>query len=368
MKWVFIIIAAVHGAIHLLGFLKAFNLAPVEQLSAAISKPAGLAWLLTSLLFLGTALLYALQVAWWWKIGLPAIILSQILIISAWGDAKYGTVANLLLLVPVLMALAGDLPTSYRNVFRAEAEKGLKRYTKPDILTEEDITHLPAPVQSYIRYSGAVGKEKIHNFRAVFRGAFRTDPDSEFRPIEAIQYNFFDRPTRLFYIKSNYFGFPMEGLHLYTGSTATMQIKLAHLFEVVSAQGSEMNRSETVTMLNDICFLAPAALIDDQIEWEPIDSTSARASYTIGGYTISATLFFNGTGELINFSSEDRAASVDGEHFENYTWTTPLADYRDFNGRRIASYGEAIWHKPGGEYCYGKFTVQQVDYNYRKVH
>jgi len=364
MKWIFILVAALHGAIHLLGFLKAFNLATVDQLSGSYPKPVGLAWLLAALLFLGMAILYAFNVDWWWKTGLSAIVLSQILILMAWGDAKFGTVANMILLLPVIMALAADLPTSYRNIFRAEAEKGLNRYTKQGILTEEDITHLPAPVQSYIRYSGAIGKEKINHFRVVFRGQFRTDPDSKFRPIQAVQYNFFDKPTRLFYMKASYYGVPMEGLHLYIGTTATMQIKLAHLFEVVSANGPELNKSETVTMLNDICFLAPAALIDDHIAWEPIDSMSARAIYTIGENTVSATLYFNETGELVNFSSDDRAASVDGEHFEYHTWTTPLADYRDFNGRRLASYGEAIWHQPGGEYCYGKFTVQQIDYNY----
>jgi hypothetical protein len=100
-------------------------------------------------------------------------------------------------------------------------------------------------------------------------------------------------------------------------------------------------------LFNDMCFLAPGALIDENIEWEAIDSTTAKATFTNQGNTIKATLYFNDKGELVNFSSEDRAESADGKTFTHYRWTTPLSNYRNFDGRKLASYGEAIWHKTG---------------------
>jgi hypothetical protein len=60
------------------------------------------------------------------------------------------------------------------------------------------------------------------------------------------------------------FGLPVDGLHLYAEPEASMQIKIAHLLQVVDAKGPEMNQSETVTMFNDMCLLAPATLIDIQ--------------------------------------------------------------------------------------------------------
>lgn len=300
---------------------------------------------------------------WWWIIGAVAVILSQALIILYWRDAKFGTIANIILIVPIIIAFAGNLSTSYKNLFRAEAEKGLMRYSKQEILAEEDIKHLPLPIQKYIIYSGAIGKDKVQNFRAVFRGQIKPKPSANFLDFRSVQYNFFDEPTRVFYIESKLFGIPFDGLHLYAGSTATMQIKLGSLFQVVDAQGHEMNKSETVTMFNDMCVLAPATLIDKNIEWKTVNSLTVKARFINKGITITATLFFNEKGELINFSSNDRYESADGKVYKNYKWTTPINKYRDFNERKLASFGELIWHKPEGEFCYGKFNLFAIEYN-----
>ena len=40
-----------------------------------------------------------------------------------------------------------------------------------------------------------------------------------------------------------------------------MEIKLAGLFKVVDACGPEMNRGETVSLFNDMCFMEPGSLI-----------------------------------------------------------------------------------------------------------
>jgi len=267
MRVFFAVLFIIHGLIHLLGFVKASNLAEINQLTQNITKPIGLLWLLVTILFLATSILYYFEKDSWWKIGAATIIVSQILIVFYWSDAKYGTIANLILLVPIVIAFAGNLPTSYKNIFKTEVEKGLKRSSTQEILTNEDINHLPLPVQKYIIYSGVVGKEKVQNFRVVFRGKFKPKPGSDFLDFHAIQYNFFDEPTRAFYIESKMFGIPFDALHLYLGPNATMQVKIASIFKVVDAKGPEMNKSETITLLNDMCFLAPAALIDKNIEW-----------------------------------------------------------------------------------------------------
>ena len=48
---IFIIITTVHGLVHLMGFMKAFNLAKIPQLTANINKPVGVAWLAAFALF-----------------------------------------------------------------------------------------------------------------------------------------------------------------------------------------------------------------------------------------------------------------------------------------------------------------------------
>jgi hypothetical protein len=97
MKTVLIILLVLHGAIHLMGFAKSFDILPVKPLNQYISKPFGVLWLTACLLCFTCALLVLIKSSEWWVIGLTAILLSQILIIRFWKDAKFGTIANVII-------------------------------------------------------------------------------------------------------------------------------------------------------------------------------------------------------------------------------------------------------------------------------
>jgi hypothetical protein len=99
------LLLAVHGALHLLGVAKGFGLAPVEALKLPISRPAGAAWLVAALLFAAAAVLLYAAPGRWWIAAAPALVVSQALIAGAWADARFGTVANALVAVPLAAAL-----------------------------------------------------------------------------------------------------------------------------------------------------------------------------------------------------------------------------------------------------------------------
>ena len=124
-----------------------------------------------------------------------------------------------------------------------------------------------------------------------------------------------------------------------------------------------MNRAETVTLFNDMCLLAPGTLIDPRITWQPVDAITARSRFTYGGQTIAATLFFNSTGELVNFVSDDRSRSELNGTFTARRFSTPVRDYRDFGPVRLMSFGEARWLLPAGEFTYGEFNLVEIAYN-----
>jgi hypothetical protein len=143
-----------------------------------------------------------------------------------------------------------------------------------------------------------------------------------------------------------------------------MRVKAAALVPVVSAAGWEMAQGETVTLFNDMCLMAPAALIDAAIAWEPIDARTVEARFTNAGHTIRAVLTFNETGELTNFVSDDRLqTSADGTTFKRVRWSTPIRGYRRFGASYLPSGGEARWHEPEGEYAYIDLTIDDVQYN-----
>lgn len=96
MKYIFSALLILHGAIHLLGFAKAFNYGTIENIHSTISKPTGLLWLFTCVLFLVAGIAFLAKADWWYWLTFVAVLISTILIISVWKDAKFGTMPILL--------------------------------------------------------------------------------------------------------------------------------------------------------------------------------------------------------------------------------------------------------------------------------
>ncbi len=67
----------------------------------------------------------------------------------------------------------------------------------PEILTDNDLQHLPEPVKKYIRICGFVGKEKISNFFLKASGKIRSSEKSGWMQFTSQQYNFFESPFRI---------------------------------------------------------------------------------------------------------------------------------------------------------------------------
>ncbi|MBK8706528.1 MAG: hypothetical protein IPN33_25145 [Saprospiraceae bacterium] len=171
---------------------------------------------------------------------------------------------RIILLLLALIIIALSLRNWYfEQYYKKDVRLNLSRVSKlqDELLTENDIQHLPPPVQQYLRYAGVLNKPQVHSVKIVFEGQMR-GRDKDWFPFVSEQYNFFDVPTRLFFMKGKMFGINVPGYHAYKNGDASMQIKLFGWFPVVNIKGGDLNKTETVTLFNDMCLLAPATLID----------------------------------------------------------------------------------------------------------
>lgn len=230
-------------------------------------------------------------------------------------------------------------------------------------LTEADIAHLPAPVATWLRRAGALGKPPVTMVHTVFDATLWSAPGSPGMSGLAHQIDVLDPPRRLYFMTTRMYGLPVAVLHDYTPETAGMRVRLARLFDVVDLGGAEFARIETVTFLNDLCLFAPSALAGPGFEWTPVDERSARVRYTVGPNTVTATLFFDEAGDLVDFASDDRADVSGRGEPRRMRWTTPLSEHREIAGRRVPGRGEAIWHRPEGPFTYGTFAMRDVGFN-----
>ena len=125
MKTVLIIIIILHGLIHLMGFVKAFGLANISEMTLPISRGWGLLWLIAALMLILSGVLLLLNVSSWWIPAIIGVILSQILVFAFWQDARFGSIPNVIILIFIVL--------------------GFVRHTPPVSMMKEEIT--PAPYE-----------------------------------------------------------------------------------------------------------------------------------------------------------------------------------------------------------------------------
>lgn len=371
MRWLLLFLMSVHGLIHFVGPAKAFGWAELAQLTQPISRGMAVLWAVAGVTLLASAVVLALAPRAWWMLGIPGVLLSQAVILSAWADARVGTLANLVILAAAVYGVAAHGPWSFRAAYAADVAGGLARESAGPAgigetlpVTQEDLARLPAPVADYLRAVGAVGLPRVSHFRVTMEGRIRQGPGDAWMTFRASQHNFLDRPSRFFFMDARRGGLPVDVYHRYVAGRAAMRVRLVSLLPLVEARGPEMDRAETVTFFNDLVLFAPAALVDTPVRWEAVDERSVRGHFTVGSETVSALLLFDEGGLLADFISGDRAAaSADGASFTRMPWSTPISEWTVMRGRRVPTWGVGRWHAPEGPYAYFEARITDVEVN-----
>jgi hypothetical protein len=173
------------------------------------------------------------------------------------------------------------------------------------LVTEADLAGLPALMQTYLRRVGVVGRPHVRNVRLTFNAQMRSGPSAAWMPATATQYEFFDRPARLFYMTASRAGIPFAVLHRYVAGAATFQVRLAGLIPIVDKKGPGITHDETVTMMNDVVVMAPAAVLDLPFTFETVGPSTLRATFQNAGFLVAAHLTFDDAGDLVGFVSGD---------------------------------------------------------------
>ncbi|MEO8621397.1 MAG: DUF6544 family protein [bacterium] len=368
MRIAFVFLIAAHGMLHLLGAAKAFGWAGLPQLRIPISPIGGALWLLAAIFLLGAAVAFAIGAPWWWALGLPGVVLSQVMIAQSWSDARVGTLANLVILIPLVLLALDTRPSSFRSRFARDRDAllahpvGAASNVAEANVTEGDLASLPALMQTYLRRSGALGRPRIHNMRVRFDAEMRSSATSPWMTATATQYEFFDTPARLFHMNASRGGVPIDVLHRYVDGAATFQVKIAGLFPVVDTHGPVLTRAETVTLMNDIVVMSPAAVLGLPFTWKTLSDRTLLATFSNAGNVVSATLTFDASGDLVGFRSNDRPQEAAGSS-RNVPWSTPISGYGEVDGIRVGILGDANWVEPSGEWTYGRFQIRSIAYN-----
>ncbi len=354
-------IILVHGLIHLMGFVKAFNLAQLSQLTKEISRPMGIAWLVAFLLFLATLLIYIMGINSWWMCALPAVIISQVVIVQSWGDAKFGTIANIIILAAAVVAFGSWRFEKTGDALLDNLLSGLN--VDAGTVTEEVLASKPELIQTWLRRAGVAGKPISTHVHLAQRGRMRTSLEGNWMEFTAEQHFVTTRPSFLWRAKVNM----APGLHLSGRDTlidgrGRMKIKLFSLVSVVDARGEEIDQGTLVRFLSEIVWF-PSAALSDYIRWEELEGNRARAVMTRGDATVSGIFTFHESGDPSGFQAKRYYDRKEGATLEDWEVTVPADGFREFEGRRVPARASVTWRLEKGDFHWLDLEITTIEYN-----
>jgi len=360
MRYVFAILLGLHGLIHLMGFAFALFDTNINKQVLGISKPIGAFWLLTFILFVVSAVQYFGQKKWFF-IAAISIILSQILIITAWKEAKYGSIANILFF---LVAIFDYGQYQFQNKVDKEVSTFLQNTSAPSIYkaNEQRLKQLPDIVRKWLKNSGALNGDRSFTVHLEQEGKMRTKPNGKWMPFEATQY--FDVENASFIwqtkVKSS-FGFSLLGRDKLINGKGEMLIKIAGIVPVVDEKNNhKINSGAMIRYLSEICWF-PSAALSNYITWEAIDSKSAKAVFKVSGQSVSGTFNFNDDGEMTSFESKRYFGGNQKAALER--WLVEVEDHDTFKGIIVPSQCKVTWKLKEDDFEWLRLNITDLHYN-----
>lgn len=357
MRYVLALLILVHGLIHLMGFAKAFEFATMPQLAKSISKSVGLLWLTAAILFVIACVLLFVKKDFWWIMGLTAVVISQILIFMYWSDARYGTIANVIVLIAALFSFG---TWQFASMIEKELVE-IKPATQVKAIDKTSLNNLPEVVQNWLVVTGAIDQPQT-NFATIHqKGEMKSTPDGEWAPFTATHWVAFSSPAFVWSARMK----AGPGMHVairdkFFHGKGSMLVKVMSLVTLNDAKGKEVDEGALQRYLAEIVW-NPSFALNANIQWIQTDDTHATASLNDNGTSGTVTFTFDATG-LIE-KAEAQRFYYTGDQSTREHWIVTMSGYRDFNGIKVPAKSGITWKLKDGDYTWFRMEIKDIQIN-----
>ena len=362
MKQLFVLIVLLHGAIHVLGFVKGFNLAEVNSLQSSISKNSAMLWLMVFLLLTMSAAFFVFNKEIWMLFAGAGLLLSTFLILGSWSDAKYGMIPNVMIAIAIVFSFASY---AFDRKIAQETKEILHRSGAParEVLSIDSLEELPLPVKRWLMNSGIVGKLKPQTVHLTQRFEMKLKPDQK-RWYEAFAEQHFttETPAFIWTVKMNMTPLiKIRGCDKFVNGKGEMQMKMHSLVNLGKESGAKMDEATLQRYLGEMVWF-PSAFLNPYVSWEEIDSLSAKATMTYGGTTGSGVFQFNEAGDFVAFRTMRFMGN--GPDAKRHEWIIDVDDYAEFEGVRIPSKMRSTWRLDEGDWTWCVLEITGLSYSF----
>ncbi|HKG92399.1 MAG TPA: DUF6544 family protein [Gemmatimonadaceae bacterium] len=247
------------------------------------------------------------------------------------------------------------------TVFRLDRELATQaRYTR------EQLAELPAPVRRYFDFALTPGQPLVRHARLLQTGTFALRPD-RWAPFTAVE-DFAVWPPG-FVWDARIRMAPLVTIRVrdsYADGEGAMRGRIAGLVPVVNQGGSaEMAVASLLRWLAEAPWLPTALLPSAEMRWDAVDDSTARATLTDGGTTVSMDVHFGALGEIARISAM-RHRDVNGTPMLT-PWEGRFRDYARVEGMMVPREGEVGWVLPDGWLPYWRGRIVRAEYRFLAV-
>jgi hypothetical protein len=328
----------VHGLIHLMGLVAYYPLGQIAELpyktallggrweiGAAGMRSFGIFWLAAAVGMAGSAVGLALKQEWWPPLLAIAVLLSLIVTSLDWSNAWRGAVLDLIILVPLLLALG--LPVQPRP-FAAFPQETEIETTVP--LPAD----LPAPVARYYQATMGASVPVVESAVITGRGTVRfagvTFP-ARMRFTHAA-----GRGYR-HYIEATVFGVPVLKVNeRYLDGAARMELPVG-----VIENEPKIDMAANLGLWGESIWLPSIFITDPRVRWDAIDDNSARLIVPFeDGEDAFTAIFDPHTGLL---TSMEALRYREASDTEKQPWLLEILAWDSYHGIRIPSRSQVTW-------------------------
>ena len=234
----------------------------------------------------------------------------------------------------------------------------------PARYSAEQLVALPPPVQRYLLAVLGQGQPLVRRVHLRQRGEFLVNAAANrWGPFTATQ-DFRVQPAAFVWDAriSMGPGIAVRVRDSFVDGKGAMNGAAMGLFTVVRMENTpDMATAALQRYLGEACWFPTALLPSAGVIWTAVDDSTARASLTVGGASVSVDFHF-GADSLISSVTALRPRAADGGSVLT-PWSGRWLEYGVRNGVRIPVEGEVAWLLPSGPQPYwrGRITAIESD-------
>lgn len=231
----------------------------------------------------------------------------------------------------------------------------------------DELDDLPAPVQRYFRKVLENDQRIVTAVRLEQTGTFNLNENADkWNLFTASQYVITRRPG--FYWDARITIVPGISVRVhdaYVEREGTLHASLFGLITMAEMRGTpEAAEGEFMRFFAETAWYPTALLPSQDVQWEAVDDTSAKAVLKDGENTVTLQFHFNEKDLIESVYAEERGRAV-GNEVVPTPWEGRWSNYEQRDGILVPLEGEVSWILPEGPKPYWRGRVTSIRFEFR---